>query len=95
MGEMKEACLTRHNEDWYAFWRMHFKTGYIDLWKGDCAHDPNGPKPRINLNAMASYYRLNDGLWENSNLFQRGSWHTWRKDATEKDATTMYNEQKL
>lgn len=57
-------------EEW-TFRRVLFDNGTIDIWKGDCAQNPNNPKVRYNLNAPAIYYRLNNGPWESSKRFPR------------------------
>lgn len=53
------------NEKWFKFTRIYCKEGYIDMWSGDCAHDPNqDAKPSYNLNNSVTYFRLNgEGEW--------------------------------
>ena len=47
-------------EGWVEFVRIPCKEGFIDVWHGDCAKNPNeAEKSRFNLNAFAKYFRLN------------------------------------
>jgi hypothetical protein len=53
-------------EGWVDFKRIYFTEGFIDLFNGDCASDPNlDEPPRFGLNAFATYLRLNgEGEWK-------------------------------
>ena len=55
----------RIEEGWVKFSRIHCVEGCIDIWYGDCAHNPNNEiEPRWNLNSFASFIRLNGkGEW--------------------------------
>jgi hypothetical protein len=57
------------NEKWFKFTRIFCKEGYIDMWGGDCAHDPNlDSKSSYNLNNSVIYFRLNgEGEWISKN----------------------------
>lgn len=51
-------------EGWVRFSRIHCVTGCIDVWYGDCAHNPNSEiKPQWNLNSFVVFIRL-DGKGE-------------------------------
>jgi hypothetical protein len=51
-------------EGWVSFSRIPCVTGCIDVWYGDCAHNPNSEtKPYWNLNGFATFIRL-DGKGE-------------------------------
>ena len=51
-------------EGWVSFSRIPCVTGCIDVWYGDCAHNPNSKtKPYWNLNGFATFIRL-DGKGE-------------------------------
>jgi len=54
------------SEDWVKFQRYPCKTGFIDIWTGDRADDPNNPtKMNYNLNSFNTAYRLNGkGEWK-------------------------------
>lgn len=44
---------------WAEFVRIPCKSGYIDIWIGDCANNPNNPtKSGVNLNAFRTFYRF-------------------------------------
>ena len=60
-------------EGWVRFSRIPFVTGCIDVWYGDCAHNPNNEiKPQWNLNGFRTYIRLDGkGEWF-SNDYRRG-----------------------
>ena len=48
----------RMKEGWVEFNRIPCKEGYIDVWTGDQAHNPNNDThSQIVLNAFAQYYR--------------------------------------
>jgi hypothetical protein len=53
-------------EKWYSFQRKYCKTGFIDIWVGDYADNPNNPtKMNYNLNSFSKAYRLNGkGEWK-------------------------------
>lgn len=52
------------SEKWYDFIRYYCKEGYIDIWSGDLANNPNNEKKNtINLNTSSHYFRLNDSEW--------------------------------
>lgn len=53
------------NERWFKFTRIYCKEGYIDMWSGDSAHDPNqDTKSSYNLNNTVTFFRLNgEGEW--------------------------------
>lgn len=55
----------RIKEGWVTFTRFYCTEGCIDIWYGDCAHNPNIEKePRWNLNSFVSFIRLNgEGRW--------------------------------
>ena len=63
------------SEKWFKFRRYYFKDGFIDIWSGDCANNPNSDKKsKWNLNAFATYARLNGGgnghlIWLEGQLF--------------------------
>jgi hypothetical protein len=69
---MKEA--ERLEEGWVKFTRYHCTEGCIDIWFGDCAHNPNSPEqPRWNLNAFSTFIRLNgEGQWY-PNEYRKGT----------------------
>ena len=52
-------------EGWVKFTRTECKEGFIDVWTGDCADNPNNKhKNRWNLNSFKTYMRLNgEGKW--------------------------------
>jgi hypothetical protein len=51
-------------EGWVKFSRVPCVEGCIDVWYGDCAHNPNSEiKPHWNLNSFAVFIRL-DGKGE-------------------------------
>jgi|JI10StandDraft_1071094.scaffolds.fasta_scaffold174386_5 hypothetical protein len=58
-------------EGWVEFVRIPCKEGFIDVWHGDCAKNPNeAEKSRFNLNAFAKYFRLNgSGEWRRDYSF--------------------------
>lgn len=58
-------------EGWVNFQRHKTIEGFIDIWMGDSADDPNKPnKSHSLLNSSAYYYRLNGkGLWYNRRDF--------------------------
>ena len=60
-------------EGWVKFSRIPCVEGCIDVWYGDCAHNPNSEiKPQWNLNSFRTYVRLNGkGKWF-SNDYRRG-----------------------
>jgi hypothetical protein len=55
----------RIEEGWVKFSRYHCTEGCIDIWFGDCAHNPNNKEqPQWNLNAFSTFIRLNgEGNW--------------------------------
>ena len=63
----------RIEEGWVKFLRHKCTEGCIDIWYGDCAHNPNREiQPHWCLNAFSTFIRLNgEGLWY-SNGFRRG-----------------------
>jgi len=66
---MKNELL---QEGWVEFRRYRCLEGYIDCWSGDCANDPNRlTKSLYNLNAIRTYFRLNNGEWVESNELGR------------------------
>ena len=60
-------------QGWVKFSRCHCTEGYIDIWYGDCAHNPNHKdEPKWNLNGFTTYIRLNgEGEWH-PNDYRRG-----------------------
>lgn len=49
-------------EKWYKFTRVNCTAGFIDIWVGDMADNPNSDRPsNINLNAFSEAFRLNGG----------------------------------
>lgn len=52
-------------EGWVKFTRYNCTDGCIDIWTGDCVDNPNNDnKSRLNLNAFATFVRLNgNGRW--------------------------------
>ena len=60
-------------EGWVKFSRIPCVEGCIDVWYGDCAHNPNSEiKPQWNLNGFRTYIRLDGrGEWF-SNDYRRG-----------------------
>lgn len=57
-------------EGWVKFKRLHCAEGWIDIWRGDSADDPNRMTPRpFNLNSTSTWYRLNESLWRGSRDF--------------------------
>jgi hypothetical protein len=54
------------NEGWIKFQRHPCKVGFIDVWIGDSADNPNNPtKMNYNLNSFSKAYRLNGkGEWK-------------------------------
>jgi hypothetical protein len=60
-------------EGWVKFSRFNCTEGCIDIWYGDCAHNPNSKEqPRWNLNAFSTFIRLNgEGKWY-SNEYRKG-----------------------
>ena len=60
-------------EGWVKFTRVPCTEGCIDVWYGDCAHDPNREtEPHWCLNSFRTYIRLNgEGKWF-SNDYRRG-----------------------
>jgi hypothetical protein len=54
------------SEDWVKFQRYPCKTGFIDVWIGDSADNPNNStKMNYNLNSIHKAYRLNGvGEWK-------------------------------
>ena len=52
-------------EGWVKFSRYQCTKGCIDIWYGDCAHNPNHKtEPKWNLNSFATFIRLNGkGKW--------------------------------
>ena len=63
---MKSEKLT---EKWFTLIRFYCKEGHIDMWSGDCGHDPNeDTKPSFNLNHSITCFRLNgEGEWIDKN----------------------------
>lgn len=55
------------------FVRIPCQQGFIDMWIGDCADDPNRQHgPGYHLNATATYFRLNGtGEWVRDRYFDR------------------------
>lgn len=55
------------------FVRIPCQQGFIDMWRGDCADDPNSQQgPGYRLNATATYFRLNGtGEWIRDRHFDR------------------------
>jgi hypothetical protein len=55
----------RIQEGWVKFSRFNCTEGCIDIWYGDCAHNPNSKEqPQWNLNAFSTFIRLNgEGNW--------------------------------
>lgn len=60
-------------EGWVKFTRIPCVEGCIDVWYGDCAHNPNIKiEPRLCLNSFATFIRLNgEGEWY-PNDYRRG-----------------------
>ena len=52
-------------EGWVKFSRIPCVEGCIDVWYGDCAHNPNNKeRPQWNLNGFSTFIRLNgEGNW--------------------------------
>lgn len=51
-------------EGWVKFSRQKCVEGFIDVWYGDCADNPNNErKSHWNLNGFATYIRLDGGEW--------------------------------
>ena len=52
-------------EGWVKFSRFNCTEGCIDIWYGDCAHNPNDKiEPKWCLNSFATFIRLNgEGEW--------------------------------
>lgn len=52
-------------EKWFTFRRMYCKEGFIDMWQGDQADNPNNEdKSWINLDSFSKMFRLNgEGPW--------------------------------
>ena len=52
-------------EGWVKFSRFNCTEGCIDIWYGDCAHNPNNKiEPKWSLNSFATFIRLNgEGEW--------------------------------
>jgi hypothetical protein len=63
----------RIQEGWVKFSRFNCTEGCIDVWYGDCAHNPNDKiEPKWNLNSFSTFIRLNgEGEWF-SNNYRRG-----------------------
>lgn len=63
---------TEHQEEWVKFVRHYCKEGFIDVWCGDCADNPNNKEKRnFNLNSNETYFRLNGvGNWEKRIFFK-------------------------
>jgi hypothetical protein len=55
----------RIEEGWVKFSRIPCVEGCIDVWYGDCAHNPNNKeRPQWNLNGFSTFIRLNgEGNW--------------------------------
>ncbi len=57
-------------DGWRKFVRVKCTSGFIDKWMGDCIDNPNNEtKSNWNLNAFATFYRLNGGEWIDSRQF--------------------------
>ena len=52
-------------EKWFTFRRMYCIEGFIDMWQGDQADNPNNEdKSWIHLNSYSKMFRLNgEGQW--------------------------------
>jgi len=58
-------------EGWATFRRIHTKSGFIDVWTGDAAQNPNYSKRTYNLNSFATFIRLNgEKYWTNEGEFK-------------------------
>lgn len=82
---------TNHMKDeknaWVEFVRFPFVEGYIDIWMGDCAQNPNNPqRVGYSLNSFATYYRLSGtDEWLRSTCFSpffRGNIIAYRETMT-------------
>lgn len=58
---------------WVTYMRHPFKEGFIDMWVGDAANNPNeGTKNDYSLGSFTSFYRLNGkGEWVNRKFFSQ------------------------
>ena len=65
--------LEHLEEGWVKFIRVPFAEGFMDRWTGDCINNPNNQyKSNIQLNSMATYFRLNgEGMWVNRREFNK------------------------
>ncbi len=59
-------------ERWYNYRRVYCKEGFIDIWQGDSAHNPDQEsKPNYQLNNTITMYRLNgERFWYDRNLLK-------------------------
>jgi hypothetical protein len=67
----KKRFLEILDEKWFTFRRVHFTEGFIDVWFGDCADDPNQEESQEEKTFInTAYYRLNgEGHWESKRKF--------------------------
>ena len=64
----------RLEEKWFTFYRYSCTEGFIDIWMGDSADNPNSEfRSRWNLNSFSTYIRLNgEDKWY-PDQFRRGT----------------------
>lgn len=57
--------MEKLSEKWFTFLRIPCKDGFIDMWQGDKANDPNFDElSYYNLNSTSTMFRLNgEGTW--------------------------------
>mgnify|MGYP000851074111 CR=1 FL=1 len=70
LESLKKNKMETH--DWVKFRTIEHKGGgTVDVWRGDCINNPNNPKKsQLQLNAIATYYRLNgNGVWVDGRNF--------------------------
>lgn len=65
MNNTNKSAPIYLKEKWFTHIRIYCKQGFVDRWMGDCINDPNNDtKSNLQLNAIATYFRLNGkGKW--------------------------------
>lgn len=76
--------MERLQENWVKFSRYNCIEGFIDIWRGDCADNPNKEtKSRWNLNSFITYIRKdNDVSWTECN-YRRGGLNSFVSDMSQ------------
>lgn len=79
---------------WVEFLRLPCLEGYIDMWRGDCAQNPNNEtRLGYNLNSFATYFRLSGTLeWVRDRQFNCNFYIFIRNNMDEMTANVIWAE---